>query len=305
MKNQKESRCHHYVPQKILRNFCFSDSEEIYVFDKNTLASRKAKIKSLYFENGFHTLFTETGRNNRENEVTGIENSYNSVVDHIVRNKGFKGIDELCRKIICRFITFQFLRTSKIRKSIDIFSKLFFDMGKSSAQISGLDKFFPGINEYDYLSENEVKELSLRLSINDLHKHCPSLERLCLMIYETSADNPFFISDSPVTLFKEEKPVGLEVPGIQIYLPISSTLALAAICPSILEKDSGYRKRNNNFQHGGIIIENSIYNPYNASIINSLQVANAERFIASPLDNFDIVRNAMHNIANMTSLYHQ
>lgn len=60
-------------------------------------------------------------------------------------------------------------------------------------------------------------------------------------LLETKPEHPFFVSDNPVVLknsndFGLYGNIGLAVPGIQIYLPLSSTLMLAIYCPSIREK---------------------------------------------------------------------
>ncbi|HGW1730948.1 TPA: DUF4238 domain-containing protein, partial [Klebsiella pneumoniae] len=60
-------------------------------------------------------------------------------------------------------------------------------------------------------------------------------------LLETRPEHPFYVSDNPVVLenrndFGVYGNIGLAVPGIQIYLPLSSTLMLAMYCPSIREQ---------------------------------------------------------------------
>lgn len=58
---------------------------------------------------------------------------------------------------------------------------------------------------------------------------------------ESPPNHPFYVSDNPVVLqnsndFGPYGNLGLAVCGIEIYLPLSSTLMLAMYCPSIREQ---------------------------------------------------------------------
>jgi Short chain fatty acids transporter len=58
---------------------------------------------------------------------------------------------------------------------------------------------------------------------------------------ETKPEHPLYVSDNPVvpenrTEFGPYGNIGLTVFGIQMYLPLSSTLMLAMYCPSIREQ---------------------------------------------------------------------
>ncbi len=56
----------------------------------------------------------------------------------------------------------------------------------------------------------------------------------------TSSDRPFWISDHPLVMHNDRNfgpygNIGLAVPGIQIYLPLTSTLLLALWCTTIAD----------------------------------------------------------------------
>lgn len=66
----------------------------------------------------------------------------------------------------------------------------------------------------------------------------PEFVNKSLILYSTTEDHPFYISDNPVVLFNlnqapRRSTLGLRTRGIQVYLPISSTLCLGFLCPSI------------------------------------------------------------------------
>ncbi|MBI5114870.1 DUF4238 domain-containing protein [Candidatus Poribacteria bacterium] len=61
------------------------------------------------------------------------------------------------------------------------------------------------------------------------------------VLFETTRKHPFFISDNPIVLQNEMNQgpysgLGVAAPGIEIYLPISSTLCLGLFCPSVAEE---------------------------------------------------------------------
>src|SRR5699024_1203978 len=54
------------------------------------------------------------------------------------------------------------------------------------------------------------------------------------ILFETTKENPFFISDNPVTLYNSinkdvRSNLGIALEGIEIYIPLSSTITLGLI----------------------------------------------------------------------------
>ena len=79
--------------------------------------------------------------------------------------------------------------------------------------------------------------------------------------------------------------LGLRAQGIQIYLPISSTLCLGFLCPTI------------NLPLGVRIFGRPLgLSPANVEHFNSLQVLNAEQLVYSRCDNFDLARAMLSQI---------
>jgi hypothetical protein len=134
-----------------------------------------------------------------------------------------------------------------------------------------------------------------------------------LLLFRTAPNLPFCISDNPVALNNTMNPgdgirgtLGLAVRGIEMYLPISSELTLAYICPSVGEQNEAIRDE---LLHWGGFISEHAHNylqardsgraltlePDNVRFQNSLQARNAERFVISPVNNFadaaDMVAN--------------
>jgi hypothetical protein len=108
------------------------------------------------------------------------------------------------------------------------------------------------------VSEEEIQRLTTGLddlpedklfgirSIVAAKEFIPHFLNKVWVLYETIPQAPFYISDNPIGLHNDlnHSPygnIGLAVKGIQVYLPLSSTLCLALLCPSIAtEFQRGY-----------------------------------------------------------------
>ncbi len=92
----------------------------------------------------------------------------------------------------------------------------------------------------DLSSREDHRDVFLRQLVQQV-SHIDHLLNKDWYLLETKPEHPFFVSDNPVVLknrndFGPYGNIGLAVPGIQIYLPLSSTLMLVIYCPSIREK---------------------------------------------------------------------
>ena len=129
------------------------------------------------------------------------------------------------------------------------------------------------------------------------------------ILYSTTQVQPFYISDNPVRLFNGNmhpflSMLGLGAPGIEIDLPLSSTLSLGFLCPTIETTiREGYELAGRlghsappgvNKWITALDIEAAVaLAPSNVTHHNSLQVASAERFMFSSNDNFALAREML------------
>jgi hypothetical protein len=134
-------------------------------------------------------------------------------------------------------------------------------------------------------------------------------------VARTTPAHPFWIGDNPIALQNhvDRGPygnLGLAVPGIEIYMPLSSTRALGMWCPSVARRfDESARTIRMAPRHlldavrdpdrmlaiadalesGGALD----YESRHVMNLNSLQVIRAERYIVSPTDEFALVRRML------------
>ena len=121
-------------------------------------------------------------------------------------------------------------------------------------------------------------------------------------LQQTTEAQPFYIGDNPVSLnntFHEERPLGVAVTGIEIYLPLSSTLQLCFLCEkvanmirvanrfgSLFGPETELRRLLNALESGRPITlarDNVIFQ-------NSLQVSNSSRYVYCCKPDFDLAR---------------
>lgn len=139
-------------------------------------------------------------------------------------------------------------------------------------------------------------------------------------LFETDEENPFFISDHPVVLNNEYNfgpygNLGLGVKGVQVFLPISTTLLLAMFCPSYLRdlyktKENAIWLLENSILNDKLINNiNSIYKHFedftktelinlsyeNVKFYNSLQISFSEQYIFSKKNDFSLVKEMLKN----------
>jgi len=103
------------------------------------------------------------------------------------------------------------------------------------------------VENYKPLDKEIARLLSIKMLVN-LKDQVPHILEKDWLLLKGKKANPFYISDNPIALqnMKDRGPrgnLGLMVEGIEIYLPISSTLTLAMYCPSLTaEIRRGYER---------------------------------------------------------------
>jgi hypothetical protein len=132
------------------------------------------------------------------------------------------------------------------------------------------------------------------------------------ILYGTTHQHPFYVCDNPVTLYNTVNQhafmagEGLAVPGIEIYLPLSDTLCLGLLCPSIvawlrnslsrmeLARTLGAERSIDNLRSMVKALNGQavhMFDPPNVIHQNSLQVINAERQVFSRTQDFSLARS--------------
>lgn len=298
----------HYVPQMLLRGFTtIPDGEQVWVFDKRTGNRFPTALRNIAAERGYYDLGGSAvldAAMNRADDITA------AIINKIRERRSLSGISLDDRGMLAGFVVMQMLRTRGYQEQ----TKHLVQTLKTKIREKG--KLSPALEAQfseEQLSEERLREEYLRYIPQFTGDYLPHLVDKDLLLYETPRNVPFCICDNPVVLNNTlnsgdgiRGTLGLAVPGIEIYLPISSELTLAYMCPSIGQQNEEIRDRL--WYLGGFISESThtylrardtgkpmLLNPENVRFQNSLQARNAERFVISSVNEFADVADLVEN----------
>ncbi len=137
------------------------------------------------------------------------------------------------KELISFFLAAQLLRSRNIR---EVHRKLNADIAEKIRRLRGDPQRVRGYRPF--ADDEDLKLFHLHV----LEKGVPKISRLllatkCWILCETDARKPFWISDNPVARHNEQDfgpydNLALAMPGLEIYVPLSSTLLLGLWCPT-------------------------------------------------------------------------
>jgi len=294
----------HYVPQFLLRGFHTGNEAQIWAFDKTSSKSFTTAIDKVASEHGFYNV---DGSAQLDDVIRKFEEATAPIIKDVRERKSLAGIDEFKRIWLSGFTALQYVRTRAFsERSQDMMRQIThvatqMSGGELSEQVRkqlGLDE--PG-------TEHE-KALSTILGL--VRPAVDELQKKHLILYRSDGSLLFCIGDSPVALHNTFNPgdgirgtLGLAVPGIEVYLPISKDLVLAYMCLSIAVSCIGLEEeaRSMGFTHAhagpylraikhgtAVLMEKE-----HIRFQNSLQLGFAERFVYSSVDNFEDARDIL------------
>jgi hypothetical protein len=222
---EKLPRFNHYVPEFILNNF--SKSGKVCIFDKHTLKEFKLPPRRAMGEKDFTNVSTKDAILSFEDKFSYIESRAALVIKKLVERKTLSVLEPMEMAALHDFALVQHLRSKRRRLDHELVTqeikKRWPDAPVNPApeEISGaeLTKLFT----LDFTFSN-LEELSNHLAI----KHCYLMIRDCR--------DEIYISDNPLVLHNQKSygpygNIGVGVPHIEIYYPLSPDLVLAYACP--------------------------------------------------------------------------
>ncbi|EHH1216038.1 DUF4238 domain-containing protein [Vibrio parahaemolyticus] len=227
----------HTVPRFLLDQFGFGKKgkkRQLFTFDKLTERVFPQSVFDATTRNTFYNIENHPDRASLEPILGIYETDAAPVIKKIISEKSIAWMSDKDRYIVSAFIAVQRARSygelQRINHMIDAFSEKLTQFGAAPEQIE---------NEVGGSDSPERKNLFLKLVLGQ-DETVAHLMNKSWVLYETDMLDPFYISDNPVTLHNDIDMglygnLGIALKGIQIHLPISSTLTLALTCPSIKE----------------------------------------------------------------------
>lgn len=297
----------HTVPQFLLRNFSSGKKPRLWVFDKSTEQVFQANVRHVAAERRFYDLTVGETLVSLEGALAALEASASKAVKRIVRDRHLRCLTSDDRAVIALFVAVQIVRVRHHRERLLALDRSL----REEFRARGINP--EQIANYKALTPDDAKFLSIQavLSPDEYAEHI--LDKTWLL-FETKASHPFYICDNPVVLQNliDRGPrgnLGIGVRGIEIYLPISSTLVLGFYCRSYEEKiRSGVERYRSSLLKNPELAKQIDFGPViemhdamakgnalgstleNVENHNSLQVRYAERFVFSAVQDFSLAK---------------
>lgn len=294
----------HYVPQFLLRGFHTGNESQIWAFDKTTSKSFTTAIDNVASEYGFYNIL---GSAELDETIRKIEDATAPIIKEIRERRSLAAIDEDKRVWLSGFTALQMVRTKGFsERSQDMMRQITNVVTQRSAgKLSEKVRKQLGLDE-----QGTEHEKSLATILGLTRDLIGELQKKHMVLYRGDGSSSFWIGDSPVALQNSVNPgdgirgtLGLGVPGIEVYLPISKDLVLAHMCPTIAVVYSGMedeaRRMGFTHAHAGPYlraVEHGIAIPMekeHTRFQNSLQLGFAERFVYSSVDSFEDARDIL------------
>lgn len=299
----------HTVPRFLLDNFGFSNKgkrKQLHTFDKKSDREYQQSVFDATTRKRFYNIDNHPEKASLEPLLGIYESKAAPILNKLIEQRNIRVLSKKDKEKLAIFIAIQRARSygelERIRSLFDGVSNKLGAIGSTPEQ---------ALKCLEMDSLEEIQRVFLQMVATS-----PTQAQILLdkdwYLYETNEDNPFYISDNPITFFNSNKissygNIGLNVTGIQIYIPISPTLCLALLCPSIkryfVEKISQYHR----IKRKGVEISTKIQDVANHAkryinhttmkqshenviFLNSLQVIYSEQYIFNKYKNFDLVK---------------
>jgi hypothetical protein len=295
-------RKHHYVPQFLLRNFASEKRETLYAFDKWESKQFQVAIKDAAAERGYNSFETDETSGCAEEYFTQIETTASPLIQTIVSDRQIPALSPEGRVALAELGVAQMLRSKNHRAIYDQMGSII----RKLAEREGTPEFKAWVGPDDPAGDKQA--LLMHLS-EDILRLSPYLAQKELVLFYSTESHPLLIGDSPLirtnTFNRSELrgTIGLASPGVEIYMPLSPTLVLGFMCPTIGEMmrvlvnklgKANAKPASSYLAALESRVSLALELP-NIEFMNSQQIIASERFVYSGSNDFALVREMLES----------
>lgn len=311
------AKIQHYVPQFLLRNFGNGKKNQVWVYDKSSNRSFPSNTKNIASENQFYDFDYQGQPLTIESWLSELEGHAKSVINTILEADSLSTLTAEQKQVLASFLAVQLTRTKAFREQWNAFPRMLGEHFKKHGEQVARESLAEDLLRE--IPENDSKEQTARMVFNAPSAYSAHFLDKDWVLAATSLKHPFLLSDNPLTRQNMiDRPhrgnLGLTNPGIEIYLPLSPTRALAVWCPTltgIVHRSAlsfaGGRAAGNAVDRQVVIdMSDSLlngkplqYSEANVENFNSLQVAWSERYIFSTKNDFQLAQTMIENHPNL------
>jgi hypothetical protein len=224
----------HYVPKLLLRGFADGEREQLYALDKTTGKAFLTSVRNVATEKAFYDLKTDAGLESLESGLSRLESVAAPLISRIRVDRSLAFLTPNDREMLALFAMVQHQRTTNYREKVakmnaDLLAKIR-GMGFDTTNIDGIKEF----NAQDL---QRFAMQSIGMAINFV----PHILDKAWILLAAPGNEQFYLADNPIALqnrkdFGAYGNIGFAVPGIEIFLPLSSELCLAWYSSSFVEE---------------------------------------------------------------------
>jgi hypothetical protein len=304
----------HYVPRFVLKRFGRGNTYQVHVFDKSAGKSFSGAAHKLAAERKLYDFQFKGVPMSVEESLGELESETAKCVETIL-GRGRLSVREPEvieeRGAIIRFLAVQMVRTAgALTRANDLAQKL-----KAIAlELGAPEDYFKPPPEVGS-DENALKAYFARRICSANKDLGPALVKKDWLLMQTDLEHPFLIGDHPVVLYNYfGDKLGVGVPGVVVYFPLSPEFALGLHCPSIAEEIRKGQEKMDRLPDQAFVTHPELYGGYKETVaimegfvegvpvksqaenvehFNSIQVSNAERFVFSCDGNFTLVEDML------------
>ena len=227
----------HYVPKLLLRGFLSSDPEEavkerVRVFDLAKNKEFATSIDNIMGERRFNDFWLD------EEYLATVEPAAGRIESHVApmvrRIRDEKCLLRTAEELgdLCLLMAFQFIRTKKMRLLPERLNRQIL----GHVERMGLDpQKVQGLKVWD---DEKLKQAHVRHQVRNLAEYANHFADKEFFLMVAPKGSTFYLGDHPVVFHSDEerqlmRGLGIGVPYIQIYLPLSAEVMLCAYCPAV------------------------------------------------------------------------
>jgi hypothetical protein len=298
MTRNTTAKVQHYVPQFLLRHFGVGKKRHIHVFDKQTGKIFKSTSRNVAAESRYYDYEINGVSKTAEADLANLEERSSKIIKNLINTENIRSLTVDDRAILALFCAVQMTRTRAHREQSHSLREMLAAWLRASARDDG-DRI--AIEECigPEPDENQATIEAVRMIYEDAAKFAPHFYAKVWILIKSDGRIPFCIGDNPVGMqsLTPGGKIGLNVPGIELHLPLTPKIVLAMYCPSLVEKLRNARDIMATIAAGRPLL----CSRENVVNINSIQIAFSERYVFSNTGDFRLVREMMEDEPSLRS----
>ncbi|MCX5826175.1 MAG: DUF4238 domain-containing protein [Deltaproteobacteria bacterium] len=300
------SKKHHYVPQFILRNFATEGRTRLYVFDKQTDRVFPANVADVAAENRLYEFSLGDLTATIEPSLADFESKAASVLREVLGSNNLAGLTLYQRILLSGLVAQLLVRSPQQRSAM---RHLTAELRQRISAMGTDPDLVPQLKVFD---DNEEKLFTAHSLPNLMKQFIPVIAEKAWILHSVPEDETLYISDNPVAMHNERQfglrgNLGLSVEGVEVYLPLGRRRCLGMYCHAVTsELVAAYDAYGRTDATGRQPLppalpeeatrffgafktgECSPLPKVSIQFVNSLQVWNAERYVYSGSDDFEL-----------------